>query len=134
MKRESTLLFNTYDLDSVLLAQAKKIKVLTFAVSPPTLLEKSVEELVPDIEREIRIEPLELLENDVSVDQEETKVDVSQDFKRHIRDCSLPFYIDAARFDDTEVPGLPSTISYINLQKITPEDLAEKIIRKLHQN
>lgn len=97
MKRESTLLFNTSDLDSVLLEQAKKIKEWTSAVPPQTLLEKSLEELVPNIEKEIRVEPLDLLENDVSVDQEETKFDVSQDFMRHIRDRSRPFYIDGLR-------------------------------------
>jgi hypothetical protein len=58
MKRESTLLFSTHDLDSVLLAQAKKIKELTSAVPSQTLLEKSVDELVPNIEKEIRVEPL----------------------------------------------------------------------------
>src|SRR6266496_948287 len=31
-----------------------------------------------------------------------------------------------ARFDDTEIPGLPSTINYINLRKTTPDELAEK--------
>jgi hypothetical protein len=36
-----------------------------------------------------------------------------------------------ARFDDTEIPGLPHTISYINLNKTSPEELAQKIIRKL---
>ena len=38
-----------------------------------------------------------------------------------------------ARFDDTEIPGLPDTISYINLLKSTPEELADRIIRKLNQ-
>ena len=36
-----------------------------------------------------------------------------------------------ARFDDTEIPRLPHTISYINLNKLTPEEFAEKVIRKL---
>jgi hypothetical protein len=45
MKRESTLfLFNTYDLDSVLQTQAKKIKELTYVVPPQKLLENPVEE------------------------------------------------------------------------------------------
>jgi hypothetical protein len=48
---------------------------------------------------------------------------------RNQEDTILP-----ARFDDTEIPGLPDTISYINLRKITPDDLAEKIIRKLNHN
>ena len=36
-----------------------------------------------------------------------------------------------ARFDDTKIPGLPDTVSYINLNKTNPEEFADKIIRKL---
>jgi hypothetical protein len=36
-----------------------------------------------------------------------------------------------ARFDDTELPGLPSSVAYLDLRKLTPEDLAERIIKKL---
>src|SRR5258706_4794315 len=58
---------------------------------------RTVEELEADIEREIRIEPVEMLEADISVDQEETKVDVSRDFMRHVIDRSRPFYVDGLR-------------------------------------
>jgi hypothetical protein len=36
-----------------------------------------------------------------------------------------------ARFDDTEVPGLPSTVGHVNLRTTTPADLADLILKKL---
>ena len=39
-------------------------------------------------------------------------------------------YILPAKFDDTPIPGLRPTIGYIDLRKITPEQLAEMIIKK----
>ena len=40
-------------------------------------------------------------------------------------------YILPARFDNTEIPGLRSTIGYIDLTKKTPEEFAKIILRKL---
>ena len=40
-------------------------------------------------------------------------------------------YILPARFDDTEIPGLPSTIGYVDLKRKTPRDLAIMIMLKL---
>ena len=40
-------------------------------------------------------------------------------------------YILPARFDDTELPELSSVIAYVNLQKKTPEQFGEMIIKKL---
>jgi len=40
-------------------------------------------------------------------------------------------YILPARFDDTEIDGIRPTIGYLDLRKITPSELAEKIILKL---
>ena len=42
-------------------------------------------------------------------------------------------YVLPARFDNTEIPGLRDTIGYINLQKMAPSELAEKICEKLVQ-
>jgi len=36
-----------------------------------------------------------------------------------------------ARFDDTELPGLASTVAYVDLRKTTPESLANMIIQKV---
>ena len=40
-------------------------------------------------------------------------------------------YILPVRFDDTEVPGLPETVSYLDLRHRSPEQLAEAICEKL---
>ena len=40
-------------------------------------------------------------------------------------------YILPARFDDTELPGLPITTSYIDLREINPEEFAKMIIQKI---
>lgn len=40
-------------------------------------------------------------------------------------------YILPARFDDTEIPGLPPTVGYIDLRKKTAEELGELILKKL---
>ena len=40
-------------------------------------------------------------------------------------------YILPVRFDDSEVPGLPSTIGYIDARENTPKDIANLFIRKL---
>jgi hypothetical protein len=39
-----------------------------------------------------------------------------------------------ARFDDTELPGLPSTVAYVDLRAKTPDELAEAIAKKLSGN
>ena len=40
-------------------------------------------------------------------------------------------YILPARFDDTDIPGLLSTVSYIDLSTKSPNELADLIIRKV---
>lgn len=40
-------------------------------------------------------------------------------------------YILPARFDDTEIPGVLSTVGYVSLKDRTPEDLVSLITRKL---
>lgn len=40
-------------------------------------------------------------------------------------------YILPARFDDSPVPGLPSTVGYLTLNGRVPEDLADLIVAKL---
>lgn len=40
-------------------------------------------------------------------------------------------YILPARFDDTEIPGIPPTIGYIDLRKLNPKEFAEMISEKV---
>jgi hypothetical protein len=97
MRSETILLFNDYHLDSVLEGQAKKIRELVSKIPAQHLIEADVEELIPALEKELRVEPIQFLEDDITVDQTETKVDVSRDFMRAISDRSRPFYIDGLR-------------------------------------
>lgn len=41
-------------------------------------------------------------------------------------------YILPVRFDDTEIEGIRPTIGFIDLRKITPEELTNKILKKLN--
>jgi hypothetical protein len=43
-------------------------------------------------------------------------------------------YILPAKLDDTEIPGLPSTIGYINISNKTPEEFADLIALKVFEN
>ena len=43
-------------------------------------------------------------------------------------------YILPARFDDTAIPGLPDTVHYVDLQNITPKQLADIAIAKLERH
>jgi hypothetical protein len=40
-------------------------------------------------------------------------------------------YILPARFDDTEIPGIPGTLGYLDLRRVGPTALAESVIEKL---
>jgi TIR domain len=43
-------------------------------------------------------------------------------------------YVLPARFDDTALPGLNPTISYVDLRSVTATQLAELVVQKLHQS
>jgi len=36
-----------------------------------------------------------------------------------------------ARFDDTEIPGLPDTVGYLDLRRLSPEEVVDRVIQKL---
>jgi hypothetical protein len=40
-------------------------------------------------------------------------------------------YVLPARFDDTEIPGIPNTVSYVDLRVTSPEELADLVAEKL---
>lgn len=40
-------------------------------------------------------------------------------------------YILPLRLDDSEVPGLPATVGYINIRGMTPKAVAEILFRKI---
>ena len=56
--------------------------------------------------------------------------------RQHAQAAAIGSQIDKilpARFDDTPIPGLPSTISYVDLRMVKPSELAKLIVLKVHQ-
>ncbi len=61
-----------------------------------------------------------------------TRVERQAALDRAMRDRGP--YILPCRFDDTELPGLSPSTSYMPLQSVPPETLAERIIRKIRHS
>ena len=40
-------------------------------------------------------------------------------------------YILPVRLDDTEIPGIPKTIAYLDLRQLKPQDVADAVAKKL---
>jgi len=97
MSREDILLFSDYDLHSVLQRQEAELLKEIDALEGNRLLNTSVEDLCDYFEQKFRIEVPRLRESEITVEQSETDVDVSQDPLRAIFDRSRPFYIKGTK-------------------------------------
>jgi len=93
MSRRDTLLFSDYDLYSVLQRQEAELFREIDEIEGSRLLNSSLEDLCDYFEQKYRFEPPRLREDEITVNQHETDVDVSQDPHRFIFDRSKPFYI-----------------------------------------
>ena len=94
---ESILLFNDYDLMSVLNHQKNQISEVISKIPKDVISGDDLEKIQSVVLQDIEVVPIVLLEEEISVDQTETKIDVSQDFRRAIFDRSNPFYIDGIK-------------------------------------
>lgn len=91
------LLFHKYQLSTVFQNQEQKAGKAIDAYTPNRLLNTSVDDLVEYFFEEHRIEPIKILEDQITVDQSEAKIDVSRDRLRAIYDRSQPFYLNGTR-------------------------------------
>lgn len=94
---ESILLFNDYDLRSVLENQKPQIGKAVAEIPSQQLSTFEQEELVSQLKEKLQIAPIVLLEDEISVDQKEAKVDVRYDVRRFIRDRSRPVYVEGTK-------------------------------------
>lgn len=94
LKRDWDLLFSKYDLRAVLDNQLSQINDKVLKVPKTSFSQKSDEEISAAIASDLVIAPLQLVEDEISVSQADTKVDVSRDFDRAVLDRSRPAYID----------------------------------------
>jgi hypothetical protein len=93
-RRDWDHLFSEYDLRAVLEHQLSAINDKVLGVPKERFAADSDEQIAAVIASELIVEPLELEENEISVDASDVKVDVSREFDRAISDRSRPFYID----------------------------------------
>jgi hypothetical protein len=97
LDRIPDLLFNEYDLRELLERQRPNVKAAVDNIPESRLLRESEEALVEEIRAASVLERLELSEDEISVEREEVKIDVSQDRYRVIHDRSRPFHVDGLR-------------------------------------
>src|SRR5216683_3564441 len=95
--RARDYLFHDYELRGVIEGQEKTMLQEIDSIEPNRLLNTSIDDLVSYFEQKYKLEVPQLLEDKITADQSETKVDVSQDPNRFISDPSRPFYIDGTK-------------------------------------
>jgi hypothetical protein len=127
---ESDLLFVRNDLSMVLQIQTEKAIQAVDAYDANRLLNTNVDDLIEYFVVEYRIEPIQIDDDQISVDQKETKVDVSRDPSRIIDDRSRPLYVDGTRItffvpykgDEQLFFCRPSTFNYNPPRAVIKQD------------
>jgi hypothetical protein len=97
MRDDATILFHEFDLDAAMRSAPGNISASVEQISDRDLLNQSVDELCDSLAEEFQINVPVLLEDNITVEQEDTKIDVSRDQNRYISDRSRPFYISGTR-------------------------------------
>jgi hypothetical protein len=93
MSQLDPLLFNQYDLSTVLRGHEQKMLQAIEAIESDRLLNTSTDDWCDYFEQEYKVDAPVLYEDRIAVDQTEAKVDVSRDPLRSIFDRSQPFYV-----------------------------------------
>src|SRR5262245_60866673 len=95
--RDRDPLFCKFDLHDALENHGRKLRDHVEALPSSTVLGKSADQLVDEVVREFHVASPVLKVEDISIDQQDAKVDVSRDYNRHIFDRSQPFYLSGTR-------------------------------------
>lgn len=116
-RREWDVLFSEYDLGGILDNQLRSINDRVWAIPKGRFDSDSDEQIAAAVASELAIESLELSEAEVSVESEDVKVDVRNDFSRAVVDRSRPAYYRwnrnyvpsfvLGRYRSVEVPRKP---------------------------
>ena len=85
------LLFSKFDLRAILEGHAQKAREFILSQSAEQIAGEAGDALIIEVEKEYRVKPLHLLEDHLEAEQEEIKVDVSQDPSRTISTEAVPF-------------------------------------------
>jgi hypothetical protein len=93
MNNWDNLLFSQQNLTGFLHAKEQYMLQEIDKIDGNRLLNTSVNDWCDYFEQKYKVDILVLKEDRINVDQQETKMDVSQDIDRLIRDRSMPFYV-----------------------------------------
>jgi hypothetical protein len=103
MDRSSDYLFSTRELRDMFDAGRQAIKSDVDKLDPNQLLNTSPADLCEHLVAKYTIEPVELMKDGMSADEQEAQYDARRDSSRYIRDQSRPFMIPAQRIE-VEIP------------------------------
>lgn len=96
--RDRNYLFIQYDLRASLQKEEKQMYAEIDGIDANRLLNTSVEDLATYFTEKYSHAVPQLHEDEITMDQGETKIDVSQEFDRVILNRSRPFFIDGTKF------------------------------------
>lgn len=95
--RDRQYLFTEYDLRGVIAEQEEALKKEVSGLSRQQILQTEIDKLVEYFVEKYTLLTPKLIEAEISVEEEESKIDVRYDQNRYITDRSRPFYMDATR-------------------------------------
>lgn len=95
---EKELLFSKYKLSEFFKRNEQNAITAIENFNADKLLNLKTDDLALYFFNEFCIEPIQLLEEKITIDDKEVKVDVSQDQNRYVSNRSIPFFIDAFEY------------------------------------
>ncbi|HXG69773.1 MAG TPA: hypothetical protein VNJ04_04075 [Gemmatimonadaceae bacterium] len=95
--RDRKPLFSKFDLHSSLENHGAKLREHVEALPSNAVLGKSPDQLAAEVVKEFYVPAPVLKVDEISVEQQDAKVDVSRDYDRHVFDRSKPFYLSGTR-------------------------------------
>lgn len=90
-------LFSGPELSEYLDTQSQRIEKLVLGIGAQRLLKTDVEKIVLEINKKLSVSPIVLLEQEITVNNKETKVDVSQNSFRYIHDIKKPVFVSGTK-------------------------------------
>jgi hypothetical protein len=126
-------LFDEGELQDVLRQREAKMYQEIEGYERNYILNASVDDLCNYLEQKYRMEPINLLTDNIEADTGDAKVDVSQDSMRYIRDRNRPFYIEGT-YVSFEIPfeGDPDLFKYVPTTRLLRYITARVYDQKVH--
>lgn len=90
-------LFNGSELSEYLDTRRQGIEKLVLGIGAQRLVNSDIEKIVLEITKKLSVSPIVLLEREITVNNKETKVDVSQDPFRYIQDRKKPVFVSGTK-------------------------------------